>query len=150
MLQNAFTNGTAEGADFAITCNEVYCTSGDGLWSDVAKDVRVTGMGMYISTEKNNYNFFSDSDFYVTYDESTWDNMRDGLIYTDSTFLAHVHEKMYDVLLQLGCDEELAHTLVADITYSEQGMQDNGRVSCDAYKLADYLRTLYVGSLITA
>lgn len=150
MLQNAFTNGTAEGADFAISCNEVYRTSGDGLWSNVAKDVRVTGMGMYISTEKNNYNFFSDSDFYVTYDESTWNINADGLIYTDTAFIANVRDKVRDVLAQLGCDDDVANALVASITYSEQGMQDDGRVSCDAYALADYLRTLYTKQLVTA
>jgi hypothetical protein len=29
---------------------------------------------------------------------------------------------------------------VNDITYSEQGMQDDERVSCDAYAFADYVR----------
>jgi hypothetical protein len=31
---------------------------------------------------------------------------------------------------------------VNDITYSEQGMQDDERVSCDAYSFADYLRNV--------
>jgi hypothetical protein len=50
---------------------------------------------------------------------------------------------MRDTLLKMGVDDDVANTLVADITYSEQGMQDYGRVSFDAYALADFLRNFY-------
>jgi hypothetical protein len=39
-------------------------------------------------------------------------------------------------LVEAGIDAEAA----ADVDYSEQGMQDEGRVSCDAYELAKYVR----------
>ncbi len=137
----------AEGFLFNVNTNEVYKTDGGGYWSNVAKDVRVTNMGMYVSTAADE-DERCDGDFYVCYDTATWDNSKDGLIYTDKTFIAHVREKMYDVLYAMGCDEELAHELVADIGYSEQGMQDDGRVSCDAYALADYLRNYYAKELV--
>ena len=132
----------ADGFCFNVSTDEVYKTDGEGYWSNVAKNVRVTDMGMYVSTQADE-DERCDGDFYVLYDEATWNNSVDGLIYTDKTFIAYVREKMYDVLYAMGCDEEFAHELVADISYSEQGMQDDGRVSCDAYMLADYLRSYY-------
>ena len=147
MLQKVFVDANEDGVLFNINIDEVYTTAGDGLWSDVSKDVRVTAMGMFISTVNEgdaDEAEYCDGDFYVCYDEATWDNSVDGLIYTDTVFLAEVQEKMRDVLLQLNCDDDTANALVADITYSEQGMQDDGRVSCDAYALADYLRNFYM------
>lgn len=133
-------NVDAEGFNFNIKLDEVYTTAGDGYWSDVSKDVRVTDMGIYVNTTNEEYGH---GDFYVLYDESTWDDDNDGLIYTDSAFLANVQDFMRDSLLRMGVDDELANALVADITYSEQGMQDYGRVSFDAYELADFLRNFY-------
>lgn len=149
MLQNVITNATADEFDFCIKCNEVYCTDGSGLWSKARNAVRVTEMGMHVSAHNDNYDFY-DSDFYVTYDTATWDIRKDGLIYTDGAFIANVRDKVRDVLEQMGVSYKKANELVADITYSEQGMQDDGRVSCDAYMLADYLRTLYSKQLVTA
>lgn len=134
-MQKLFT-ACDDGFNFAFNCDEVYKTCGDGYWSDVAKDVRVTGMGMFVANDAD----YGDGDFYVAYDEATWDMEVDGLIYTDSVFLANVQDKMCDVLLQMGVDNATANALVADINYSEQGMQDEGRVSFDAYALADFLR----------
>lgn len=150
MLQNVITNADAEGFDFVISCNEVYRTAGDGLWSNVKKDVRVFEMGIHISTDKNEYDFFSDSDFYIAHDTANWDISVDGLIYTDSAFIANVRDKVRDVLEQMGVSYKKANELVADIDYSEQGMQDDGRVSCDAYMLADYLRKQYAKQVVTA
>lgn len=134
-MQNLFS-ASEDGFNFAFNCNEVYTTAGDGYWSDVSKAVTVTGMGMFVASDED----YGDGDFYATYDEATWDNATDGLIYTDSAFLANVQDKVRDVLLQMGVDDTTANTLVGDITYSEQGMQDEGRVSFDAYALADFLR----------
>lgn len=134
-MQNVFDT-VQDGFEFNFTCNEVYTTCGDGYWSNVVKDVTVTGMGMFVALDEDS----GDGDFYIAYDEATWDNNVDGLIYTDSAFLANVQDKVRDVLLQMGVDDDTANSLVADITYSEQGMQDDGRVSCDAYALADFLR----------
>ena len=136
-----------EGFNFAVKLNEVYTTAGDGLWSDVSKDVRVVEMGVYVGTQSDDGEFYSDGDFYVLYDEATWDNATDGLIYTDSAFIANVRDFMRDVLLRMDVDDELANELAGDISYSEQGMQDDGRVSCDAYALVNFLRNYYVKEL---
>ena len=146
MLQNTFTAIDNEFFEFGVDCDEIYTTNGCGLWSEAVKDVRVTSMGIVIGlTEEDGC-----GDFAVCYDEATWDNNTDGLIYTDSAFLANVRDKVRDVLVQLNVDGDVANALVGDITYSEQGMQDDGRVSCDAYMLANYLRTLYTKQLVTA
>lgn len=145
-MQNVF-KAAADGVMFSIACDEVYTTSGDGFWSNAVKDVRVVEMGVFISTDGNDEDGYSDGDFYVNYDEATWDNSKDGLIYTDSAFLANVQDKVRDVLAQLNVDYDVANELVGDITYSEQGMQDDGRVSCDAYALVDFLRNYYVKQL---
>lgn len=148
--QNCIAHNDAEGFNFAVKLDEVYTTAGDGYWSDVSKDVRVTAMGIYVSTVNEGDAddvMYCDGDFYVLYDEATWDNSNDGLIYTDSAFLANVQDFMRDVLVRMDVDDELANELVADINYSEQGMQDDGRVSCDAYALANFLRSYYVKEL---
>ena len=97
----------ADGFNFNVNTNEVYTTAGDGLWSEVSKAVKVINMGMYVCTNED----VGDGDFYVTYDEATWDNDTDGLIYTDSAFLANVQDKMRDVLLQMNVDDAAANAL---------------------------------------
>lgn len=138
-MQKYFTNADAEGFNFVVALAEVYTTAGDGYWSDVSKAVEVTELGMYVATDAD----AGDGDFYVLYNTATWDDDVDGLIYTDSAFLANVQDKVRDVLAELGVDYTTANALVADISYSEQGMQDVGRVSFDAYALADFLRNYY-------
>ena len=132
-VQQYITDTTAEGFLFNIDVNAVFNTAGDGLWSNAVKDVFVTSIAMYISTEQDD-NSFCDGDLAVNYTEATWDNNVDGLIYTDKTFLAQVKE----FLIAQGFNAEA----VNDISYSEQGMQDDERVSCDAYAFADYMRKL--------
>ena len=145
---NAYANtlkqcATDEGFNFDVELDEVYTTAGDGYWSDVSKDVRVTSMGIYIASNEDD----GDGDFYVNYDEATWNNDEDGLIYTDSAFIANVRDFMRDVLLRMDVDDDTANELVANLDYSEQGMQDYGRVSCDAYALANFLRSYYAKEL---
>jgi DNA-directed RNA polymerase alpha subunit len=148
MQNKYFVDANAEGFMFNISTDDVYTTAGDGYWSDVSKPVQVTDIGIFISTvneadEADTEAMYCDGDMYVLYNTDTWDNSTDGLIYTDSAFLANVQEKVRDVLAELGVDYTSANMLVADISYSEQGMQDAGRVSLDAYALADYLRNYY-------
>ena len=138
-MQKYFTNADAEGFNFVVALAEVYTTAGDGYWSDVSKAVEVTELGMYVATDAD----AGDGDFYVLYNTATWDDDVDGLIYTDSAFLANVQDKVRDVLAELGVDYTTANMLAGDISYSEQGMQDVGRVSFDAYALADFLRNYY-------
>jgi hypothetical protein len=132
-VKQYITDVTAEGFLFVIEVNKMFNTCGDGYWSDKQKDVFVTSIGMYISTETDDGDFY-DGDLAVNYTEATWDNNVDGLIYTDSLFLQQVKQ----FLIDNGFDANA----VNDISYSEQGMQDDERVSCDAYSFADYLRNV--------
>ena len=122
---------TDEGVNFSIPVNRTFNTGGDGLWSRVSKPVFVESIDMFIDTENNDY-----GDLAINYDESTWDNDVDGLIYTDNEFI----EQVRAFLISQGFNTDA----VNGIEYSEQGMQDYGRVSCDAYDFADYL-----GGLLT-
>lgn len=123
----------AEGFNFEIAVNKTFKTCGDGYWSNVVKDVFVTSISMYIGTV-NEDDYFGDGDLAVNYTEATWDNNVDGLIYTDSAFL----EQVKDFLINAGFDA----SAVEEISYSEQGMQDDERVSCDAYDFAHYMRKI--------
>jgi restriction endonuclease Mrr len=132
-VKQFISNVDAEGFSFSIAVNKTFTTCGDGYWSNVVKDVFVTSIGMYISTV-NDEGYFGDGDLAVNYTEATWDNNVDGLIYTDSLFLQQVKQ----FLIDNGFNAEA----VNDISYSEQGMQDDERVSCDAYAFADYVRNV--------
>jgi len=127
---------TEDGFMLNIAVNKVFTTCGDGYWSDVAKEVFVTDIGMFVSTnneaDAGEEAMYCDGDMYALYDEATWDNSVDGLIYTDSAFL----EQVRTALIAGGVSIEAAEA----VTYSEQGMQDDGRVSMDAYEVADYVR----------
>ena len=138
-VQQFIANVTDEGFYFGLDVNAVFTTAGDGYWSSVSKDVYVTGIGMYISTEQDDG--FCDGDLAVCYTEATWDNKVHGLIYTDSAFIAQVQQ----YLIAQGFDA----AAVNSISYSEQGMQDNERVSCDAYEFADYIRRLSNAAITT-
>ena len=142
-MQNFFS-AEADGFTFNISTDEVFTTSGNGYWSEAVKNVRVTDIGMFVTTvndaDEGEEAEYCDADMYVLYDEATWDNSVDGLIYTDSAFLACVQNKLRDVFLQMGINATDANMLAASVSYSEQGMQDDGRVSLDAFDVADYLR----------
>jgi hypothetical protein len=122
-----------EGFNFEIVVNKTFTTAGNGLWSNVVKDVFVESISMFISTVNEEGDFY-DGDLAINYTEATWDNAKDGLIYTDRAFIAQVHA----FLINAGFDNEA----VNNISYSEQGMQDDERVSCDANEFADYLRNI--------
>jgi hypothetical protein len=143
-MQQFFSADGDEGFTFNVETNEVYTTCGDGYWSNVVKNVLVTDIGMYVSTkneaDESDEASYYDGDMYVCYDEATWDNDVDGLIYTDSAFLANVQDKLRDTFLQMGINDADANMLAGSVSYSEQGMQDDGRVSLDAFEVADYLR----------
>jgi hypothetical protein len=134
-LQN-FVERDENGMLFTIAVNKFFNTCGDGYWSNIAKEVYVESICMYISTENINDEGeeaeYCDGDLAVIYTEDTWLNDAYGLIYTDSLFLQQVKQFLIDA----GFNADA----VNDITYSEQGMQDDERVSCDAYAFADYVR----------
>jgi hypothetical protein len=132
-VKQYITDTTAEGFYFEIVVDKTFTTAGDGLWSSVVKDVFVESISMFISTENNEGDFY-DGDLAINYTNATWDNDVDGLIYTDRTFIAQVHA----FLINAGFDNKAVNA----ISYSEQGMQDDERVSCDANEFADYLRNI--------
>lgn len=91
-----------------------------GLWSDVAKAVRIVDMQLGVGTQ-----WEDEDDIYgelrVYFDTDTWDTREDGLIYTDEGFLRELREFLN------------AHGLPgSDVDYSEQGMQGDDFVSLDA------------------
>lgn len=89
-------------------------TSGDGLWSEVAKPVLVTDLQLgYVSDD------IDFGELRVYFDRSTWDVREDGLIYTDRLFYTELQE----YIKQQG--------LAVDLCYSEQGMQGDNYVSLD-------------------
>ena len=118
----------ADGFTLNITVNKMFTVAGDGLWSDTAKDVFVTDIGMFVNANADE----GDGDMYALTTAETWNEEELGLIYTDSAFLACVQKE----LIKAGISIEAAEA----VTYSEQGMQDEGRVSLDAYEVADYVR----------
>lgn len=125
------------GFTFNVAVNKMFTVCGDGLWSNTAKEVFVTDVGMFVSTtneaDEGEDACYYDGDMYVLYDEATWDMDTLGLIYTDSAFL----ECVRTALIKGGVSIEAAEA----VNYSEQGMQDYGRVSLDAFEVADYVRT---------
>ena len=93
-------------------------TNGRGYWSRTAKAVDVTKLDLqYISEDKDF------GELCVHFNTDTWDCKQLGLIYTDKLFMQEL--RVY--LQTLGFTAAEA----ADVSYSEQGMQDDNYVSCD-------------------
>ena len=93
----------------------VLSTSGDGYWSDRAKDVEVVNFKLgYVADEKDF------GELCVYFNTEKWKVDEDGLIYTDSKFLSMLQA----FLCENGLDGN-------DVEYSEQGMQGDDYVSCD-------------------
>ena len=91
-----------------------------GLWSNVAKAVRITDMRLGIGTQWEDEEDIH-GEFCVYFDTETWDTDEDGLIYTDTLFIKELREFLN------------AHGLPGDdVCYSEQGMQGDDYVSLDA------------------
>jgi len=116
------------GATFTLALDVTLHTAGDGHWSKARKAVRVLAVTMGFDMDEG---YEGCGDLGILYDEATWDNEVDGLIYTDKQFLAELKA----ALLAAGCDAGA----VDGISYSEQGMQDDGRVSCDAEEFGEWL-----------
>jgi hypothetical protein len=94
----------------------IFNTDGKrGLWSNKAKAVEIVNMRIgYCDDEK------SFGELCVDFNTDTWDVEEDGLIYTDTGFMAELQAFLN------------AHGLAgADVDYSEQGMQGDDYVSCD-------------------
>lgn len=98
-----------------ILVSKILGTSGDGYWSDVVKEVPVTGLELVQYEEDQEY-----GELRVYFDTQIWDVNSDGLIYTDSKFA----QGLKDLLASM--------KLGTDVGYSEQGMQGDNYVSLDA------------------
>lgn len=93
-------------------------TNGMGYWSRAKRAVGVTKLDLqYINNERDF------GELCVHFDTATWDCSVDGLIYTDKQFMREL--KAY--LQTIGFTEAEAN----DVSYSEQGMQEDYYVSCD-------------------
>lgn len=98
-----------------LLVSKVLCTDGSGYWSEMSKNVPVTGLDIGYINEDDTF-----GELRVYFDTNAWDVDNDGLIYTDNLFL---HElKHFLVSLRLAGD---------DVGYSEQGMQGVDYVSLD-------------------
>lgn len=90
------------------------CTCGGGYWTDNAKAVRVTELRLIANSKES-------GELCVHFNTDDWRVDKMGLIYTDPLFM-----------------QELQAYLTArgyvgkDVSYSEQGLQGDNYVSCDA------------------
>lgn len=130
-MQNVIFDNDGEFINVTIAVNKVFATSGDGLYSNKQKAVKVNDITITVAIDEDEN---SDGDLGINYSTKGWVIARDGLIYTDSYFLKCLHK----YLIAQGFNADA----VNDIDYSEQGMQDDGRVSCDAYEFAALIREM--------
>jgi len=93
----------------------ILSTNGCGYWSEVAKDVKVTGINLAYVNDERDF-----GELRVYFDTKSWDVNKDGLIYTDRQF----EKDLKELLTAMGLDD-------SDVGYSEQGMQGDTYVSLD-------------------
>lgn len=111
-----------------MNTNIIANTDGKGLWTEEVKPVEITQISLgYRSTDYYPEEPFC-GELRAYFDASghtanSWHVVAYGLIYTDKTWLKEFKQG----LRQLG----LSRAAVADIAYSEQGMQGNDYVSMD-------------------
>ena len=89
-------------------------TSGNGLWSNVAKSVQVTGLNLDYINEEGDF-----GELRVYFDTQSWNVNENGLVYTDKNFLKELKNFLAE------------QNLGTDVYYSEQGMQGDNYVSLD-------------------
>ena len=99
--------------------NFVTCTDGQGYWSTVArKSVRINRVVVDSVSEEGEY-----GELRAYFDESEWNVESDGLIYSDQTWI----KSFRSCMASLGFSVQA----LADIGYTEQGMQGENYVSLD-------------------
>ena len=103
-------------------------TAGDGLWSKREATVRVTEVWLNYVNEEDGEDGFGE--LCVSFSTADWDISSHGLIYTDKRWLGELRALMKT----LG----FSPIAVADIDYSEAGMQGADYVSMDVGE--DFLR----------
>jgi hypothetical protein len=102
-----------------FTCN----TDGKGHWSNHALTVRCLELDLEVFEDDDGLKDFGE--LRIRLDLATWDPMQHGLIYTDKLFLKELRVE----LERLGFSKEA----IAEVEYSEQGMQGEDYVSLDVY-----------------
>jgi hypothetical protein len=95
-------------------------TDGNGLWSEVEKDVTINKIEWYSDNDEDDEEY-SESETYVKlyFDKRTWNIEKHGLIYTDDTF----EDKIKTALVRLQKKGVLPDLPWDTISYTEQGMQ---------------------------
>jgi hypothetical protein len=93
----------------------VLNTNGQGLWSQEARAVKVTGLSVPYVNDEQDF-----GELRVYFDTRTWNVNSEGLIYTDGQFLKELREFLTSRGLAAG-----------DVSYSEAGMQGDDYVSLD-------------------
>lgn len=94
--------------------------NGKGLWTNVEASVDVKSIDVEYDDEGN----YGEARVY--FDTATWDVNKNGLIYTDPSFI----KELRALLMGAG----FTRAGVKDISYSEQGMQGDDYVSFDVGK----------------
>ena len=101
-------------------------TDGSGYWSSIQRDVKITELklcvyGPYDDDEDDDEDYEPFGELRVHFNTNSWRPDKVGLIYTDKQFMTQLQAW----LLSLNLDG-------LDVSYSEQGMQGDNYVSCDA------------------
>ena len=119
------TDATSKKWDFEmIKFDRVIATGGNGLWAKLVANVQVRGID-----NQDTIDMLEDEEggvIDVYFDTASWDTERDGLIYTDDTFL----ENLKAEFVKMGLDP-------SGMYYTEWSLQGDDFVSFDVdYPLA--------------
>ena len=128
-----------------VNNNRIWTDGNRGLWSTVAKGVKVRHANFLVSYDDEDNTWSGGLAGTVHYDGSgedgTWfdggdvetalinktkDKESDGMIYTDTAFLDNLFKYMVE-----HCDFDMDLQEYLDFDYSEQGMQDDEYVNLD-------------------
>lgn len=121
--------------------NKSFNTNGKGYWSNSSKSVLVTDLEFLTNID-------SYTELQIFFDKNSWDNTKDGLIYTDPLFLEEFHTFLIEDL-GISSNIELPQ-------YSEHGMQGDNYISMDMshecveeiFRVSDNPKRLFYISLI--
>ena len=99
-----------------------FRTAGNSLYSKRVATVKIVDVRITYMNDEKDF-----GELCVYFDTKTWSTRNDGLIYTDTQFIADLREFL------------VQNSIAVDVSYSEAGMQGNGYVSFDVG--ADLLST---------
>lgn len=104
---------------FDRAVNFITCTDGEGYWSTVArKSVRINRVTVASVSDDGEF-----GELRAYFDMQDWNVKSDGLIYSDQAWL----RSFSSCMATMGFSGQA----LADITYTEQGMQGESYVSMD-------------------